>query len=348
MFPSQVAEALNLLIDLRRPVFIWGAPGVGKSEVVAQVAAARGMMMRDVRLGLCDPTDIKGFPVPDLAQQLMRWLPANFLPPMMIEKTVTTGRGKTAKTTTELVPNDTTGILFLDEMNQAPPMVQTASYSLVLDRRIGDYVLPEGWVIVAAGNREGDRGNVQRQPTPLSLRFTHIDMEVCPKEWSEWATNKKVHYKTVAFLRLRPELLHDFDATKRSSPNPRGWVTASEYTDMPPSTRMNLIGGTVGESSTTEYLNFLDVYGQVPSIDEVRMNPDKTPIPEKMNARFAISSALSAHATPENFDSFMQYMGRFDTEWLVSFTRDAMVRNPNVTKTKAFQNFAIKNSNVLS
>lgn len=348
MTPIQLTQVLGSMIEQRRPVFIWGAPGIGKSQLIAQVAAANGMEMRDVRLGLCDPTDIKGFPVPDIAAQAMRWLPPNFLPPMMIEKTVTTGKGKAAKTTTELVPNDTRGILFLDEMNQAPPMTQTASYSLVLDRRIGDYVLPEGWVVMAAGNREGDRGNVQRQPTPLSLRFTHLDLDVSPPEWAEWAMNAKVHYKTVAFLRLRPELLHNFDASKRSSPNPRGWVAASQYTDLPPADRLALITGTVGETATTEYLAFLDVYGQVPSIDEVRMNPDKTPIPEKLNARFAISSALSAHATSQNFDAFMQYMGRFDTEWLVSFVRDAMVRNPDVSKTKAFQQFAIKNSHVLS
>lgn len=351
MYPKQLASALSSLIELQRPAFIWGPPGIGKSQIVDQVAKQHGMEMRDVRLGLCDPTDIKGFPVPDMEAQAMRWLPPNFLPPMMIQKevTTTTGKGKTAKTVTtiETVPNDTKGVLFLDEMNQAPPMVQTASYSLVLDRRIGDYVLPAGWVVLAAGNREGDRGNVQKQPTPLSLRFTHLDLEVSPEDWSEWAVSAGVHYKMVAFLRFRSDLLHDFKPTDRSSPNPRGWVVAAQYTDMNSADRLALTTGTVGETATNEWLSFLDVFGEVPSIDQVKLNPDNTPIPEKLSAKHAIISTLSAHATADLFPRFMQYVGRFEKEWLVSFVRDAMVRNPNVHTTKAFQDFAIKNSSFL-
>ncbi len=161
MKASAVASALGLLVSTRQPVFVWGSPGVGKSDVVRQVAESKQVALQDVRALLLDPVDLRGLP---------------FLSP-----------DKQAKwATPDFLPREGEGILFLDELNSATAMVQASCYQLVLDRKLGEYTLPDGWAIVAAGNRESDRGVTTRMPTPLRNRFTHLQFEVDMQEWCEW------------------------------------------------------------------------------------------------------------------------------------------------------------------
>ena len=161
MKASAVANALRTLVAAHQPAFIWGPPGVGKSSVIAQLARSLNLSLRDIRALLLDPVDLRGLPY--VADGRSRWAIPEFL------------------------RADGAGILFLDELNAAPGMVQAAFYQLVLDRRLGEYMLPGGWVIIAAGNRDGDRAYTTRMPTPLRNRFVHLDFEVDAQEWSEWA-----------------------------------------------------------------------------------------------------------------------------------------------------------------
>ena len=195
MQPSSIRTALPRLIEKQRPVFLWGAPGVGKSDVVGQIATDLKLELRDVRLSLLDPIDLKGFPVVDTAKKQMKWLPADFLP--------TKGRG----------------LLFLDEMNSAPQSVQAAAYQLILNRKIGDYKLPDGWAVLAAGNRSSDRSVVHAMPAALANRFVHLDFDIDVNDWNYWAMTNGMHDDLRAFIQFRPNLLHSFDAAS----NPRRW-----------------------------------------------------------------------------------------------------------------------------
>lgn len=141
MKASAIATALRSLMAARQPVFIWGPPGVGKSSLIAQLAIAASVSLQDIRALLFDPVDLRGLPY------------------------VVEGRSKWA--VPDFLPADGEGLLFLDELNAAPAMVQAAFYQLVLDRKLGEYILPPGWVIIAAGNRDGDRAHTTRMPTPL-------------------------------------------------------------------------------------------------------------------------------------------------------------------------------------
>ena len=192
MKSSSISVALPSLMEARQPVFIWGGPGIGKSALVRQVAAQAGLPLRDIRALLLDPVDLRGLP---------------FLG--------SDGRAKWAAP--ECLPQDGCGILFLDELNAAPAMVQAACYQLVLDRKLGEYSLPDGWAIVAAGNREGDRGATTRMPAPLRNRFVHLDFELDLEEWSRWAVAAGIRPEVIAFLRFRPELLSVFE---RDAPSP--------------------------------------------------------------------------------------------------------------------------------
>ena len=191
MKPSAVSRALRaLVIQEEQPVFIWGSPGTGKSAVVNQLAAELEIALRDIRALLLDPVDLRGLP--------------------FIGKD-----GRSQWATPHFLPQDGEGILFLDELNAAPAMVQASCYQLVLDRRLGEYTLPGGWAIVAAGNRDSDRAATTRMPTPLRNRFVHIDFEVDVQEWSEWAIKANVGPEVIAFIRFRPELLSAFDRVMR-------------------------------------------------------------------------------------------------------------------------------------
>src|SRR5262245_6632638 len=178
MNASVLYRALHSLIMARQPVFIWGGPGICISAIVRRVAVDFEMPRLDVRALLLDPVDLRGLPF--LGQD---------------------GRAKWA--TPDFLPRDGSGILFLDELNAAPAMVQASCYQLVLERKLGEYTLPDGWAIVAAGNRESDRAVTTRMPTPLRNRFVHLEFEVDLQEWSEWAISSKVRPEVIAFLRFR-------------------------------------------------------------------------------------------------------------------------------------------------
>jgi len=190
MKASAISGALRVLTAARQPVFIWAGPGCGKSSLVRQLATTLKLPLRDVRALLLDPVDLRGLP---------------FLG--------SDGRSKWA--TPEFLPQDGAGILFLDELNAAPAMVQASCYQLVLDRKLGEYTLPDGWAIIAAGNRDSDRGATTRMPTPLRNRFVHLELEVDLQEWSEWAIQATIRPEVIAFLRFRPELLSVFDRVMR-------------------------------------------------------------------------------------------------------------------------------------
>jgi MoxR-like ATPase len=183
------------------PVMLWGAPGVGKSQIVAQVAQLNQVPMIDIRLSQMEPSDLRGIPFRNNDQ--VEWAIPSMLPNVK-------DHGKT-------------GILFLDEITSAAPSVSAAAYQLILDRRLGQYEIPEGWAILAAGNRQGDRGITYTMPAPLANRFSHYDVDVNLDDWVAWAYEHNIDDRIIAFLRFRPDLIFDFDAAQNpmAFPSPR-------------------------------------------------------------------------------------------------------------------------------
>jgi hypothetical protein len=325
MTPSQLKISLRHLMLNRRPAFIWGPPGVGKSDIVESIAEEDKIGLIDFRMALRDPTDIKGFPMPDIATKTMKFFRDGELPT----------KGK--------------GILFLDELNSATPATQAAAMQLTLTGKIGDYTLPKGWSILAAGNRESDRSVVNRMPAALALRFTHLDLEVSLDDWCAWAMDKAIPTELIAFLRFRPNLLHAFDPTKRSSPNPRSWSFVSEDLNagLTKDIELELANGKVGEGAASEYIAFLQVYRDLPSIDEIMLNPDKVPVPTAPATLYALASALGAKVKHDTFDRAMQYITRMPIEFQVVTIRDACRQEPKVASTKAFIKWGILNSSIV-
>ncbi len=328
MKATSKSDALRVLVAARRPVYIWGGPGVGKSSVVKQLAATLNVPLQDVRALLLDPVDLRGLP---------------FLG--------SDGRSKWA--TPEFLPQNGNGILFLDELNVAPAMVQASCYQLVLDRKLGEYTLPDGWAIIAAGNRDSDRAVTTRMPTPLRNRFVHLEFEVDVQEWSEWAIRAGIRPEVIAFLRFRPELLSAFDRDVNAFPSPRSWEFVSGILDSldlqsSPAIEHEVIAGAVGTGAATEFSAFLRMYRELPNIDAVLLNPLQEPVPEIAAAQYAVASALARCASDTNFDRICLYLNRLPTEFRVLCVRDATLRKPAIRSTAGFVNFAVENHHAIA
>jgi MoxR-like ATPase len=262
MKASQIYEALTHFTQERLPAFVWGPPGIGKSSIVKQIAADHDYDFIDLRLSLLDPTDLKGIPFFDSSTNEAVWATPDFLP-----------KGK-----------DTKGILFLDEINTAAPSVQAAAYQLVLDRKVGDYELPDGWSIIAAGNRENDRGVTYRMPPPLANRFVHLEMVVDFEDWKSWAYENSIDDAVIGYLNYDKSKLFDFDPTRneRSFPTPRSWEYVHRIlrSNLSEALLHEAIAGAIGKENSVDFLAFRKVMHRLPDLDAI-INGEITEIDEE-------------------------------------------------------------------
>jgi hypothetical protein len=340
MRPSAVAQAINLCIDAGQPVMLHGSPGVGKSDVVRQVAKQRGIEMIDLRLSQLDPVDLRGVPSVDTANHKTTWNAPDFL------------------------PTDGEGILFLDEINSAAQATAAAAYQLVLDRSLGDYILPDGWSIVAAGNRASDKAIVNQMSTALKNRFTHIQYEVNNDDWCEWALKNDIDVAVLGFIRFRPMLLNEFEQRSDTKAErervqhlknanafatPRSWHFLSKVVAKGPPAEIEyeLYSGIVGEGAAAEFTGYLKYYRNLPNLDALLMDPKKAKVPEEPATLYALSTGLATKATPDNMERVVQYALRMPAEFQVLLMKDAIVRDSALTNTKAFNEWAIKNADVM-
>ncbi|MHB8453861.1 MAG: AAA family ATPase [Acidiferrobacterales bacterium] len=283
------------------PVMLWGPPGVGKSEMVAQIASRHAVPVVDIRLSQMEPTDLRG--IPFRAGEIVEWAIPAMLP--------------------DAVRHGPTGILFLDEITSAAPTVSAAAYQLILDRRLGAYRIPDGWAIFAAGNRQGDRGVTYSMPAPLANRFSHFEVEVHLDDWVSWAYANSIDERIIAFLRFRPELLFDFDPAHNpvAFPSPRSWGFAHralhKFGDEADLLR-GALQACVGPAAAIELQAFIDNLDNLPDIDAI-LSGEVVPVPRETDLQYAVATALVGRAlrakgsADENrvYGHILDYAGRF-------------------------------------
>lgn len=298
MTPEALTTFLQKLVHHRLmfSTMIWGAPGIGKSSIVAQTAQAQHMEVIDVRLSQLAPTDLRGLPVADHEQGISRWYPPEFL------------------------PRDGRGILFLDELNLAPPAMQGMAQQLILDRRVGSYVVPEQWFVWAAGNRKEDRAAVFDMPAPLANRFLHLTVEADFESFKAYALGQQIHEHILAFLSFRPALLHKLDPQQPAWPSPRSWMMAN---------RLHKIGldisHVVGAGTAAEFAAFLKLYQQLPNVEEILQgNGKRISFPKEPSQRYALTVALTMRATSlqESYQAFQWMSSNAGQEWIQLFATD--------------------------
>jgi len=334
--PKSAKRSINRAIKMRRPVFLWGPPGIGKSDIVKQIGDDAGREVIDVRLALWEPTDIKGIPYYNADMGTMTWAPPAELP----------------------TNADSTAIIFLDELNSAPPAVQAAAYQLILNRRVGTYKLPAGVDIVAAGNRDGDRGVTYRMPAPLANRFVHLEAKVDFDDWQDWATLNKVHPEVVGYVGFAKQDLYDYDpkSSSKAFATPRSWSFVSDLLgddDCDTDTLHNLIAGAVGDGLATKFMAHRKVAGRMPKAADILDGKVKTLEIKEVSAMYSLTVSLCYELKDraekktakwdDMADLFFRYMmDNFPTELVVMGAKTALTNYDlplDATKMKSFDEF---------
>lgn len=324
--PRDVRTLLARCFKAGRPAMIWGPPGIGKSDLIAEIGRDTNRPVIDMRLLLLEPTDIKGIPYFDPETKTMKWAqPAD-------------------------LPTDTyfsNAILFLDEINAAAPSVQAAAYQLILNRRVGEYHLPPGVSMVCAGNRDSDKGVTYRMPSPLANRLVHIEMGVNFDDWQKWAITNHVHPDVVGFLSHHKQKLFTFDSKSpdKAFATPRSWLFVSQLITPELSESMNnaLVAGSVGDGLATEFSAHRRVAAKMPKPEDVLLGRAKTLDVKDLSAMYSLTISLCYtlqewvskakhkedgftvadwHACVDNFFTFM--MDNFQTEMNVLGAKTAM------------------------
>jgi hypothetical protein len=321
----QTRKALLSAFKIKRPVFLWGPPGIGKSEVVQEITNELGGLMIDLRMAQMEPTDIRGIPYFNKENGKMDWAPPVELPDE------------------ELASQYPIVVLFLDEMNSAPPAVQAAGYQLVLNRKVGKYKLPDNVVIVAAGNRDSDKGVTYRMPMPLANRFVHLEMRADFNAWQLWAVDKKIHKDVVGYLSFAKQDLYDFDnkSSSRAFATPRTWCFVSDLLQDETSdtdTQFNLISGAIGEGLAVKFSAHRKLAGKMPEPSDILNGKVKDLAVKEVSAMYslAISMCYELKESVDNkkvdmkkfhemADNFFAYaMNNFETELVVVSAKIAL------------------------
>lgn len=331
MKTTEAIPAINALLEADIPGLLTGAPGIGKSEIVAAVAKARGADFVDIRLSLFDPVDLRGLP-------------------MLIN-------GETVWQRPAIWPRETgrETVLFLDEIDRASPAVMSAAMQLVLDRKIGEHVLPAGVRILAANNGRTDKVGTNRMPSALANRFCHLDIDADAQAWAEWALAAGVAPELVGFINFRPALLHvatmdeaDRKALEdRAFPSPRAWVRVAKLIGQPDALRHTLAAGLVGKGPAAEFEGFVRTMRGLPSLAAVLADPMGAPLVTDPGAQYAMSAALARRAAPDNFAAVLAYAARMPREFEILTAIDSTKRNPALLETRAYTDFAVRNAPTL-
>ena len=320
--PSELIETLShcMLCDL--VPFIQAAPGVTRRFF-------------DTRLSYAAPTDVRGFPYLDRsgATPLMRFgIPSDY-------------------------PTEAGNIWLLDEFPCAPKATQNASLQLLLDRRIGDYKVPDDTLIVLAGNRAMDRAHVERISSATQNRLVDITLRVDTDEWTTWALGAGLNPMIIAYLQMCPGHLSDFNGAEWQGgafASPRSWEMVSKFLSNgkkpTAGVRNAIIAGLVGPAIGSQFSGFCSVYNDLPDVNAIIMNPDTAEVPKEPSVQYALSVALSNKSTAQNFDRVARFIGRLPKPVEVLCVKLACQQKsgPNAPfKNPAFQKWASENSSVL-
>lgn len=246
--PISIAGAKAALIEqyadptLRlRASMLWGTRGVGKSSIVRQIAEHYGVPLVDLRLTTIEPVDIRGAIYADDTQGKTVWFPPEFLPSA----------------------DQPEGILFLDELTAADQRLQISAYSLILDRRVGNYRLPEGWQVIAAGNASFHGAVSHDMGTALADRMFHFNVQTAIDAFLEYALRMGLAPEVMAYLKVRPDRLDDTEAQLTADhligASPRGWEDISNVlkSGLSPVAKRNFVQGRIGAANAAEFFGVL-------------------------------------------------------------------------------------------
>jgi hypothetical protein len=307
--------------------------------MVRQIAADKGIDIIDLRLSQIDPVDLRGIPTIENGKTI--WKVPSFLP----------SKGK--------------GILFLDEINSAAQSTQAAAYQLVLDRKLGDYELPPGWSIIAAGNNMTDMAIVNQISSALKNRFVHIDVETDPDDWHAWAMSSKIDDTVIGFIHDHPQLLNEMQATGNKERDakirstiraanafatPRTWEYASRLLKAGIDS-MQAMNATIG-AAAVEFMAYRKLHTKIPDLVKIldKLNGEAA-APEDSSLVYATILKLETMVTKKRVPAVFKYIEGFSKEYQVMFVKDMSMRpeaDKIISETVQYRDWIMNNAAALA
>ncbi len=314
----------NLPIKTMPSVMLWGAPGIGKSQAIRQIASKiekntnKKVCVTDVRLLLFNPIDLRGIPTSNVEKTFAVWLK-----PKIFDMDDN---------------NNIINILFLDEISAAPPSVQAAAYQITLDRVIGEHKLPDNCIVFAAGNRTTDKSVAYKMPKALANRLLHIEIEENFLSWKKWAIQHNINNKVIGFLSFQEKHLMGFDPTNEdlAFPTPRSWEMVSNILNTvndDVDKMYSLIAGLIGTGVAIEFKTWTKVYKNLPSIEAI-FDGKMPPIPKNTDTLYALTSSMVVYAKKhkdnlEKIGNSIAYANKMPADFSVVLLRDYMYIEDN-------------------
>jgi hypothetical protein len=344
MKASQLDKFLSFCIIHKQNVLIKGSPGIGKTSIVESACKKAGAGLITTYPVVSDPTDYKGLPFAANDGKSAHFLPFSELD--------------------QLIKADRPTVYFLDDIGQATPAVQSALMGLLLSRRINGFQVSDHVTFIAATNRREDMAGVSGVLEPVKSRFASIvQLDVDADDWITWAIENNMPTELIAFIRFSPDILSAFKPTRDivNTPSPRtvahvgrlqnlGLSVADDYFT-------EAVAGAAGEAFASQYKGFLDTRAELPTVEEVLLNPDGARLPESPSAKYAIAEMLASRMTEATADPLICYLGRLNPEFAAlsfksAFTREQARRNKGETlksfsETTAYINWAVKFHDVM-
>lgn len=329
MRPSALAKAIDFHFSIDRPLGILGDPGIGKSQIVAAAAARYGLPVVIMNLVLSDSTDFSGLPfmitLPD-GTKVVEWVKQR------------------------LFLQQEPYVLFLDELFQSMVATMNVAAPIILEKRVGDVHLPDACRVIFASNKASNKAGINRVPSHIPNRATVVELEVSNDDWLLHAIQSGIPEVIPAFMMMRPNLLHDFDPNRMVNATPRQWFGVGNMLNagLPEEIKFDCIAGCVGEGPAAEFIGFERIMGQVPTREQILMNPETTPVPEDPSAQYAVAGMLIQSTTANNFDTVVQYMQRMPEDFQAMFCKEVLRLQPAVTSCRGYVKWAIRFGAMLS
>lgn len=321
--PSIAAKYILLTLTAGLVPMVHGSPGIGKSEIVHQIAREFNLELIDVRLSQSDPTDLNGL-IHNKGNK------AGYLPM------------ETFPIKGDKLPKGKNGwLIFLDEINSAPRSVQAASYKLTQDRMVGQNKLHEDVAIVCAGNLDTDNAIVNAMGTAMQSRLVHMELTVDSKDWLKWANKNRLDHRIISYISYRPNSLHLFDPdhSDKTFACPRTWHKLSKLlTEMDELSYdyVPLMEGTVGDGAANEFFQFSRVFDSLPDIRDIIANPMTAGLPNEPSSLYAMTGVLAEQINESNTESVLDYLERLPKEFQVLSIRNITNRFPKITANERF------------
>lgn len=333
-----IAHTLSLPVGNRPAIGFESNPGMGKTAMTYQGTQRANGLMVDVRPATRDPVDVGGYPCPDMAHGIMRYLrPAIFPPADIVDRPVT---------------------WFLDELDKCATANQNALLGAIQERRVHEHALGDNVSIIAARNPDGSRSGGVKLTTALVSRITWIQVENDLQSTLEYALDTDWDMRVIVFLRLRgegtqsePGLLNNFDpAVSGPYACQRQWEATSKIVQAgyPDHVRNEMIRGTIGAKAGSEFLAYLQLADEMPDPMAVLLDPQGSPVPTKPGVLYGLMGALANLASQSNFANVVAYANRVPPAFGVFSVTAALRKHPEIKKTAAFTQWAIKNQDVLT